>query len=151
MIVTALTDLARQTALTPAMRTGLVFLQQLSAADLEDGAKDIAQGRVHVLVRSYVGKADAPLAFEGHRHVVELQYVVSGAMVLGWAPLGFVSLTRAYNPDQDSWVGTVPEQEITRVLLRAGHVAVLYPEDAHALGATPGAATIKKVTLKVEI
>ena len=104
-------------------------------------------GAIHVQVRYHAQPESKPLSFEGHREVVELQFPLESRMMLAWAPLDAVEITRPYDAAKDAWGGTAPLAEITTVIVRAGYVAVLYPEDAHALGATPGGAPVRKVRI----
>ena len=150
MIVCRLQDLAHQIPITPTIQTGLDFLASLQAENLDDGPSEIARGRIQVLVRTYVGPKDGNLTFEGHHNCVEFQYVVSGKMQLGCVHRDRVTVARAYDEGKDSWMGKAPAANTSLVWVDEGEVIVFWPEDAHALGATPDGPA-KKVTLKIDL
>jgi biofilm protein TabA len=152
MIVANLDQLAEQAALTPSMRQALAFLQQAQSQELADGRIAIDGERVYALVQSYDSRT-GDVVFEGHRRCIDFQYVVRGEEALGWAPTERATVVRPYNEERDIWLGTVPAAEITLVHLAAGHLAVLYPSDAHAPGrAAAGASTpVKKIVVKVAV
>ena len=58
--------------------------------------------------------------FEGHRKYLDIQYVVSGEEVIGWAFIDRATVTVPYDPAKDAWLGIVPADEITPVRLAAG-------------------------------
>jgi len=152
MIVTDVTHLAEQATLTPALQKALAFLQGLTGEPLADGRIEIDGSNAYALVQSYETQADGDWVFEGHRKYLDIQYILSGEEVIGWAFIDRVAITMAYDPAKDAWLGTVPAAEITPVRLTAGQLAVLYPTDAHAPKRAAGAPMpVKKIVVKVAV
>jgi biofilm protein TabA len=154
MIVTDLAHLAEQATLTPALRKALAFLQQIEAnpggRPLADGRIEIDGSNAYALVQSYETQAGGDWVFEGHRKYLDIQYVVSGEEVIGWAFIDRAAVTMPYDAAKDAWLGTIPAAEITPVRLAAGQLAVLYPTDAHAPKHAAGApGPVKKIVVKV--
>jgi biofilm protein TabA len=152
MIVTALDHLVQQTVQTPAMHKALVWLQaNCSNPDLP-GRVEIDGKEVFALVQAYETKrAGEVLSFEAHRKYIDIQYICTGEEMMGWAPLDALQNATAYNPDKDVLEGDVLAKEMTPVLVRAGHAAIFYPEDAHApklAAGMPGA--VRKIVMKVK-
>ena len=73
----------------------------------------------------------APTVGEAHRNYLDIQYVVKGKEVMGWAPLETLTLAKPYNDQKDVWhfAGSCDFVDI-----RPGYCYVVYPEDAHMPG-----------------
>ena len=153
MIVTDVAHLAGQTTLTPALRKALTFLHGIAAhpdRPLADGRIEIDGSNAYALVQSYETQAGGDWVFEGHRKYLDIQYVVSGEEVIGWAFIDRAAVTMPYDAAKDAWLGTIPAGEITPIRLAAGQLAVLYPTDAHAPKRAAGIPmAVKKIVVKV--
>ena len=152
MIVAALADAEGQAAPTPGLRQAFAFLRRSDVAALPDGRVEVDGDRVFALVQRYeTAETDAPL-FEAHRRYIDVQFVVSGRETIGWAPLAQLRVTQPYDAAKEACFGTVPATEVTSVLLRAGELAVLYPEDAHAPKLAAGRpSAVHKIVVKVAL
>ena len=130
----------------------LEFLRRKDLLPLPDGKVAIDGERVFAIVQRYVPAAAAEPEFEYHRKYIDVQYIVSGAEVIGWAPVGRMTVTKPYDADKDACLGSVPAGEWTPVRLEAGQLAVFYPEDAHAPKLRAGAAaSVMKIVIKVAV
>lgn len=89
--------------------------------------------------------SEAPL--EAHRAYIDVQVILEGADTMGWSPLAACREPSApYDPGKDlTFFRDAPESLIT---VPAGHLAVFFPEDAHAPLIGDGR-TVKKLVLKV--
>ena len=152
MIVTDLEHSNNQLAISPLIRKALDFLRRPDLCDLPDGEMEIEGRRAFAIVQRY-GTVIMPVPkFEFHRKHIDIQYMVSGAEVIGWAPAGRVEISEAYSADGDICFGTVGKGEWTPVYLAAGQLTVLYPEDAHAPRIAAGAAaSVMKVVVKIRV
>jgi YhcH/YjgK/YiaL family protein len=152
MIVAALRDVESQAALTPGLRRAVAFLRRADVAGLPDGRLDIDADRVFALVQRYETVAEDAPRFEGHRRYIDVQYLVAGEEVVGWAPAARMAVTAPYDAAQEACFGTVAAGDWSRVLLRAGEVAVLHPEDAHAPKLAAGRPSpVHKIVVKVSL
>jgi YhcH/YjgK/YiaL family protein len=152
MIVTDLEHSEQQAALSPRLGKALDYLRAIADEALPDGRVDLDDDRIYVLIQSYTGKETDPPLFEAHRRYIDVQYIVSGAEQLGWAPLEAVEVTAPYDAETDALLGTVPTNHASFIHFRAGDVIILYPTDAHAPGLADGVpAAIKKIVIKVQI
>ena len=132
MIVTDLRHIEQQAGMTRALQKAIEFLRLHDLKNLPDGRVEIDGDRVFALVQRYETiMADAP-KFECHRKYLDVQFIVSGEEVIGWAPSERMTITEAYEADNDICFGTVSAGKWTPVYLRAGELAVLWPEDGHA-------------------
>ncbi len=152
MIVTDIKRIVHQLAMKPALQKAIDFLLRQDIHHLADGKVDIDGDRVFAIVQRYeTMMTDVPL-FEYHRKYIDVQYVVSGEEVIGWAPVERMRITEAYDMDKDICFGTVSEGQWTPLLLRAGQLAVLYPEDGHAPKLAAGAPSpVMKIVVKVAV
>lgn len=152
MIVTDLDHMDHQVPQTPSLRKALDFLQRQDIAGLPDGRTEIDGDRVFALVQRYeTAAADAP-KFEYHRKYIDVQFIASGREVIGWAPAGAMGVSEAYDADKDICFGTVAAGKWTPVVLEAGQLMVLWPEDAHApKGAAGRPSPVMKIVIKVAV
>jgi biofilm protein TabA len=92
------------------------------------------------------------LRFEYHRKYIDIQFIASGEEVVGWAPAERMTITEPYNDEKDVCFGTVRRGEMTQVYLKAGQIAVFFPEDGHAPGlAAVRPSKVMKVVVKVAV
>lgn len=150
MVVTDIKHMLHQVSMTTSLRKGIDFLLRPDIHLLTDGRVDIDGDRVFALVQRYeTVMTDAP-RFEYHRKYIDIQYIVSGEEVIGWAPAERVTITEAYDEEKDICFGTVLDGEMTLVYLKAGELAVLYPEDGHAPKLAAGKPScVFKIVVKV--
>ena len=152
MIVTDLMHIERQVLLTPTLVKALEFLRRPELASLAEGKVPIDGERVFALPQRYETAAQGSPRFEYHRKYIDIQYIVEGEEVIEWAPALKLKITDAYDREKDITFGTVAPEEVTPVRLRAGQLAVFYPEDAHAPRRAAGApARVFKIVVKVEV
>jgi biofilm protein TabA len=153
MIVADLSQIQQQTAMSPSLWKAVHFLQQAKGQTWSPGRVEIDGSLVYALVQSYQSRAEAGNPrFEAHRQYIDIQYVLSGAEWLGWAPLEKLTEATAYNAEKDVLHGVVPTAERTFIRLVGGQAAVLYPSDAHAPGLTMDISEpVIKIVVKVRL
>ena len=152
MIVSDLKHIGRQAALSPGLQKAIDFLQSPHLHALPDGRVEIDSERVFALVQRFATKWVASPKFESHRKYIDIQFIVSGEEIIGWAPAELMEITTAYEADKDICFGTVPKGQWTPVHLQAGRMAILYPEDGHAPKmALRNSSTVMKIVVKVGI
>jgi YhcH/YjgK/YiaL family protein len=132
MIVSDLKHLDHQVSMTTALRKAIDFLLRPDIHLIPDGRVDIDGERVFALVQRYETVITDTPRFEYHRKYIDIQYIVSGEEVIGWAPAERMTITEAYEEEKDISLGTVLDGKMTLVYLKAGQLAILYPEDGHA-------------------
>jgi YhcH/YjgK/YiaL family protein len=150
MIVTDLDHIEGQIGMTPAFRKAIDFLRRPDIASLPDGRVDVDGERVYALPQRYETASPVPPRFERHRRYIDIQFIVSGEEVIGWAPVERMMVTEDYDPVKDIAFGSVRAEEMTPVFLAAGQLMVLYPEDGHAPRLAAGRpAAVMKIVMKV--
>ena len=153
MIVTRLEELLHQSAEHPSLFKAVAFLQEVQEKELVDGRIEIDGKQMYALVQSYLGKTEIHQPrFEAHKRYIDIQYLVSGKELFGWAPLAAMVESDRYHEEKDVVHGSVAETILTLVRLSPGLLAVVYPEDAHAPGLADGELVpVKKIVVKVAI
>lgn len=152
MIVTDLKHIDHRTPMTPALNKAMAFLRQQDLQNLADGKVVIDGDRVFANVQRYETMMMADPKFEHHRKHIDVQYMVSGEEIIGWAPMDMMAITEAYDADKDIGFGTVIKGRWTPLFLQAGQLAVLYPEDGHAPKLAAGASSsVMKIVVKVAV
>jgi YhcH/YjgK/YiaL family protein len=138
--------------MTPSLRKAFCFLRARDLLQLPDGRVDIDGDRVFALVQRYeTMRTEAP-KYECHRKYIDVQFIVTGEEVIGWAPAERMSVTEAYDADKDVCFGTIAAGTWTPVRLEAGQLMVLWPEDAHSpKGAARGSSRVTKIVVKVAV
>jgi len=152
VVVSDLDHIDHQIASPPGFRKAVAFLRSPGLHQLPDGRVEIDGNRVFALIQRYeTVVTDAP-KFEYHRKYIDVQFIVSGEEVIGWAPVARMSVTDAYDADKDVCFGTVAKGTWTPLYLRAGLLAVLWPEDGHAPKLAGGASSsVMKIVVKVAV
>jgi biofilm protein TabA len=134
----------------PGLDKAIDFLKNCPA-DQPNGTVEIDGEDVFAIVQSYETKQqkEAP-RFESHRKYIDVQYLLSGRELMGWAPLESVTVTEPYDDDKDILFGTAPANQSAFISFTAGQAIILLPTDAHAPGLTKGAPRpVKKIVVKV--
>ncbi|MCE9518582.1 MAG: YhcH/YjgK/YiaL family protein [Verrucomicrobia bacterium] len=151
MIQDTLEHSARYEVLNSHFSKAFEFLRAVDSTQAL-GRHVIDGDNVFALVEKYTTKPKAEALFEAHRKYIDVQYVYRGRETILWAPLVTMEeSTRAYDAIKDAakWK-LVPD--LTELHLSAGHLAILFPEDAHAPGVEwEKAEEVFKVVVKVAV
>jgi YhcH/YjgK/YiaL family protein len=152
MIVTDLMHIERQVLLTPTLVKAIEFLRRPDLGSRDEGRVEIDGERVFALPQRYETAAAETPKFEYHRKYIDIQFILEGTETIAWTPASKLKITEPYDREKDVTFGTGFSEETTRVRLRAGQLAVFYPEDAHAPRLTDGIpAKVFKIVVKVEV
>ena len=69
---------------------------------------------------------------EAHRKFLDIQYIVKGSEVMGWAPVEALIPADEFNETKDKGMYAGP---VDCIRITEGNCYVVFPEDAHAPGA----------------
>jgi YhcH/YjgK/YiaL family protein len=129
----------------------LAYLADENNWSLADGRYEIEGDRVYALVQNFETLTDG-LQFEAHRRYIDLQFVISGCERMDWLPVDQMEVTQAYDPERDVCKGFAPSGLAVPAAVRAGQVAVFFPEDAHAPKlAVAQPCQVRKIVIKMAI
>ena len=145
-------DLERA-SLPDAVLEGLRFLSETDLASVPAGRIDIDGDRIFANVQDGLTRAKDENRPESHRRYLDIQYVVSGAETIGFAPLAKAGpVTEDFAETSDLLFYDIMNDEMPLVLSE-GSYAVFYPWDVHRPGcavSNPGE-KVRKVVVKIRL
>ena len=150
MIKTTLGQLERYAPLHPAFSRAFEALRQQASEPFEAGVTPVDGERIYINAFSYDTKPPSESQMEAHRKYVDVMYLYDGAEHIGCCSLDCLTeITAPYAADGDALLARLP-QGYTVLDMRAGDVAVFFPEDAHCPGLTADTVQhVKKMVVKV--
>lgn len=131
------------------IRKGLEFLQTADFSSMPDGKHEIDGERLYVVVRTYQTKPLPECRWEAHKKYVDLQYLISGEELIGYANINELRNASQYDEDKDIYFlnGDGAYKPI-----RPGEFMVFWPEDAHMPEVSKGSGcTVRKAVVKVAV
>ena len=104
------------------------------------------------LVMEYETKqGENGFGYEAHKHLIDIQYCISGTELIPWCYLDKLKSYTEYDPEKDVTFYSM-QKEMGRVIIGNGVFAVFYPADAHApVFCTNQPEKIKKIVIKVSV
>lgn len=126
---------------------GFAFLKNTDLKAIAPGRYEIDGDRLYASVEEYQTRPVADDSWEAHRRYADIQYVITGSEVIGWAPLHTLDVREEYDDAKDiGWF----QGKGTFLPLEEGRFMVLFPQDAHEPGRTAGeTGSVKKIVVKV--
>ena len=107
-------------------------------------------GSNKILVQKVTTKAWETSELEAHREFLDIQYILKGKEMVGWAPVDTLTPTGEFNTAKDKgmYAGKNYPMEIAE-----GYCYVVYPEDAHAPGVylEGDAEQVTKLVIKLKV
>jgi biofilm protein TabA len=130
MILSAISDFKQLVPLHPRFAALAEFLDKIEVSNLPEGRMEIEGSDLFVIVNpTATTRAEAPL--EAHRTYIDVQVIVKGLDTMGWAPLSIChEVSAPYDIEKD--IVFFKETPLSLVPIPAGHLAVFFPNDAHA-------------------
>ena len=146
MIVCPWKDLNRYADVIPGLEEAVKFVNSLE--NFEPATYPLS-GRNKVLVQSLTTKPFETSLLEAHRQFLDIQYIIKGKEVVGWAPLETLTLDGEFNTAKDKGMYAGPVDFMT---IRQGYCYVAFPEDAHMPNLHLEAPKhLKKLVLKLKV
>lgn len=146
MIVCPFKDLGRYAAIIPGLEAAVNAVNAMT--EWIPGTIQLSGGNRILVQDVTTAPADSKIC-EAHRQYLDVQYIVEGEEVVGWAPLETLTLEGEFNTTKDvgKYAGPVDYMRIG-----AGYCYVAFPEDAHKPGVyLDKPCTIKKLVLKLKV
>lgn len=124
MIVCPLKDLSRYAAVIPGLEEALRVIDGITS--LEPATYPLSCGKV--MVQQGTTQPAEGRLLEAHRKFLDIQYVVKGEEVVGWAPVDTLTLDGNFNEEKDAGMY---DGACDYLRIAAGYCYVVFPEDAH--------------------
>ena len=125
MIVCPWKDISRYAPVVPGLEEAIAAVAALESYEPRTVA---LSGGNKILVQQGTTKAAEGRELEAHRQYLDIQYVVSGSEVMGWAPVDSLTPSGEFNVEKDAGMYT---GKCEFVNIQAGWCYVVFPEDAH--------------------
>lgn len=127
------------------------FLRTKDLSTLPIGITEIDGTDIFANVQEYTTMPWEDCAFEAHDQYFDLQYVVDGKEMFGYIKREELTETVPYDKEKDLVFFAEPE-ESGKILLEAGDLAIVPPEDAHKPRCmAKESCKVKKIVIKVKI
>ena len=96
------------------------------------GITELRGDKLFVNVHTYLTKSDEDCRFEGHRNMIDLQYIIKGGEFIDWHLKDDLVVDAPYDVENDFQFYKCPSKlSGTRISLQAGHFAIFFTEDGH--------------------
>jgi YhcH/YjgK/YiaL family protein len=106
------------------------ILKDKTLSQKEDGKYPLDSDNIYYTIQRYTTKPMNQGNLEAHRKYIDIQFLLSGVEILGYAPLKGLTTVEEYNPEKDIAFFHTPT-DITKVKLESGLFCILFPDDAH--------------------
>lgn len=134
--------------LNPRLRNALEYLQLNDFAQIKPGKYEIEGSNIYMLVQEYDTKDKSACKLEGHKKYIDIQYILSGAELIGIATL---KNQRPINGQYENDCAFF-QSDTFLIKMEAGMFAVFFPDDLHMpCLKTDECFQVKKVVIKVRI
>lgn len=132
----------------PGIQKALEYLAETDFSTMEPGRQVIDGERIYASVDAYETKPRETARWEAHRRYIDVQYVVSGTEVMGYAPIQDLQVTDDYDAAKDCMRLAGKGDFVT---VPAGTFIIFFPQDGHMpCLAVDSPAPVRKVVVKVE-
>lgn len=151
MILDSLGNSTRYLTVHPSFPRAFQWLEAYDPST-PDGRYEIGSPDLVAIVQRYETASDAQKKWETHRLNGDVQFMVSGSELVGYAPRDLLSIKTPYNPEKDAEFYTPPAGPVARFSLAADSFAIFFPEDGHQPGVMDGHPEgIHKVVIKFRL
>lgn len=129
--------------------TALSYLRDTDIQNMKPGRYDIDGSNIFALMQNYETKSKENGFWEAHRQYIDIQYVIKGAELIGYANIDYLK-SGEYDDVKDLLVLYGADGVFLEV--RAGTFVILMPQDAHMPGITViTAQSVAKIVIKVRV
>lgn len=147
MIKDTLTNHAKYHSLHPLFAKAFEYLLSADLADYDEGKYPIDGNDIYASLSEYVTKSEGQL--EGHVEYIDIQYIIEGSEIIGFAPKNGQKESIPYSNERDI---AFYEGDYEPVKLSAGEFAIFFPDDLHLPCLKDGKpSVVKKVVVKVRL
>lgn len=149
MIIDNIRNMEHYAGLGEGLKTGLAYLAGTDFSKMPAGRYDLDGDRLYVLVQTYESKLPAEGKWEAHRRYADIQYIVSGREIIGFADIAALRAVEEYDAAKDF---QLLEGQGSSLVLTPGTFMILLPQDAHMPGMAAGKPEpVRKVVVKIRL
>lgn len=148
MIIDHISHIEKYGSFGPGFESGIRFLLQHQNDPAEPVARYKLDENVDVMVNQYKTKYPEESNFEAHNKYIDVQFMLKGDELVGWAPR-----------EKLSEISAAPEKDYYELFgesdyfpLNEGYFMIFFPEDAHQPGLVKDhPEQVTKIVLKVRV
>ncbi len=129
--------------------TALEHIRNTDFTNMETGRYDIDGENIFAIVSDYTTKNSADCRLEAHRKYIDVQYMVKGAELVGYAPLMKQIPVTDYDGEKD--VTFYKDDAVSFINFNKGMFVIFFTGDLHMPGIGTKPSTVRKVVVKVKI
>ena len=123
------------------------YIKTTDLKNLPVGKYPIDGENIFALISEYKTKPEPDGKLEAHRKYIDVQFVIAGEELMGYAPLGNQQILEPYKEENDI-IFYRGDKSFTKV--SSGMFAIFFPEDVHMPGIASGrSSSVKKLVIKV--
>ncbi len=150
MIIDKIKNIDLYSELSERISKAINFLQETDFSNFEPGRIEIDNDNIFALLSEYQTKNPDDCRLEAHRKYIDIQYIVSGSELIGYAPLNNQTVIEKYSEEKDV---IFFEGKTSLMRLDAGMFAVFFPDDLHkpCIQAKKTSKTVQKVVVKIAV
>ena len=149
MIFDSMANASTYRILSPRISLGLDYIRNFDRST-PAGRVAIDGDNVFALVQDYVPGPAAERVYESHRAHIDIQAVMSGEEIIGFAPIDVLTLTHPYVAEKDLAFYKGPDD--WPIFLRPGDFTILFPQDGHKPGCLwRQTGPVRKIVVKIRI
>ena len=130
MILDTIDNTHLYTSLHASFEKALEILRDSTLPQKGDGRYTVDGDEVYYMIQRYATKPMSQGRLEAHRKYIDIQFLLSGQELLGYAPVKDLTVAEEYNPQKDIAFFNTPK-DITKIKLEPGLFCILFPDDAH--------------------
>ena len=148
MIIDRLENSHLYVTLHPRIKTAFDYLRKTNVSTFPAGKYEIDGLNLYAMLQQYDTKTKSQGVWEAHRRYIDLQVVLHGTEILGYANIARLT-PGTYDPAKDFLPLSGEGDFLT---LQSGSFALLFPEDAHMPGIAAGLPQpVKKIVVKIAV
>jgi YhcH/YjgK/YiaL family protein len=149
MIIDKLSNSHLYSSLGEKINKALAYLKQTDFSNMELGKYEIDGDNIFALVNEYNTKDESEGKLEAHKKYIDVQFVVNGSELMGYATFQNQKVINEYNEQSDI---IFFEGERSFIKVDEGMFAIFYPTDLHMPGIkVQKSEYVKKVVIKVKV
>lgn len=123
------------------------YVKVTDLRSLEMG-KHFLENGVYFIVQEYTTKDIAGGKYEAHRKFIDIQIILEGAEIMGYAPIETLEGMTSYNESSDYQL-FAGEGSLLNVVKDS--FAIFFPEDGHMPGVGTSPCEVKKIVVKIPV
>jgi YhcH/YjgK/YiaL family protein len=149
MIIDILQNARLYQGLNEKFRKAFDYLQETDFSDMQKGIYTVDGDNIFAIVNEFETKDKRECKAEVHRKHIDIQYIVRGAELIGYAP--FTTQKPVVDYDEAHDVALFVEL-VSFIKLEAGMFVIFYPNDLHQPEVREfEPVLVKKVVVKIKI